>query len=70
MHQWNDMSTAPADGSQILVQVMAGYYAVVSFWSGAWRETANGLALRNPPLLWMAISDAEKDKAEVAICHD
>jgi len=52
---WQPIETVPKDETQILVEVRAGYFAVVSYWSDAWRETANGLALRNPPIRWMPI---------------
>ena len=53
--QWQPIETAPKDGAQILVEVMKGYYQVVSFRDGQWRENTNSMALRKPFLRWVTI---------------
>lgn len=53
--QWQPIETAPKDGAQILVEVMSGYYQVVSFNDDKWRENTNSLALRKDFTHWMPI---------------
>lgn len=64
--QWQGIESAPRDGTLILVPVGHGVMDVVSWWGGAWRETANALAIRDEPTHWMPLptppaggSDAE-----------
>lgn len=46
---WRPMSEAPMDGTLILVSVKHIGCDVVSWWGAGWRETTNGLALRDEP---------------------
>jgi hypothetical protein len=63
---WQPIETAPKDETQILVEVRAGYFAVVSYWGAGWRESANGLLLRDLPLRWMAIPRARQTTPAVS----
>lgn len=51
------ISEAPRDGTQILVPVGHGLADVVAWWDGGWRESANGLRLRNEPAVFMHLPD-------------
>lgn len=53
--QWQGIESAPRDGTLILVPVGHGVMDVVSWWGGAWRETANALAIRDEPTHWMPL---------------
>ena len=52
---WRPMSEAPKDGTLILVTVKHIGCDVVSFWGAGWRETTNGLMLRDNPTHWQPL---------------
>ncbi|GBQ36102.1 DUF551 domain-containing protein [Acetobacter fabarum] len=52
---WRPIETAPKDGSLILVTVKHIGCDVVSFWGTGWRETTNGLMLRDEPTHWQPL---------------
>lgn len=52
---WQPIESAPKDGTCILVSVPFTGGDVVSWWLDGWRETTNGLRLRDDPKFWMPI---------------
>ena len=58
--EWQDIESAPRDGTQILVMPFKHYYQVVSWYDGEWRENTNGLALKREPVLWSQITPPEQ----------
>jgi hypothetical protein len=62
MTNWQPIETAPKDGTDVLCWHSRVGAMVLSFWDGNWREKANCLALRDPPLLWMPLPEPPKDK--------
>lgn len=49
---WRPIATAPKDETCILVPYKHVGCVVVSFWGAGWRETTNGLMLRDEPTHW------------------
>lgn len=60
------IADAPRDGTQIIVPVGPGLFDVVSWWDGGWRETTNGMRLRNEPSVFMPIPTALRSAATAA----
>ncbi|GAA3668859.1 MULTISPECIES: DUF551 domain-containing protein [Acetobacter] len=52
---WRPIASAPKDGTLILVTVKHIGCDVVSFWGTGWRETTNGLMLRDEPTHWQSL---------------
>ncbi|WP_217693729.1 DUF551 domain-containing protein [Novacetimonas hansenii] len=52
---WRPIESAPKDGSLVLVAVKHIGCDVVSFWGAGWRETTNGLMLRDNPTHWQPL---------------
>ena len=65
--EWQQYEIAPKDGTQIVAEVMNGYFQVIHWADEAWRENTNMLALRKPFLRWASIPaaapSAGKDRA-------
>ncbi|QQN73919.1 Lar family restriction alleviation protein [Croceicoccus sp. YJ47] len=57
---WQPIAKAPKDGTQILVEVAPDVLNIVSWWGEAWREPANGLALKDAPTWFIDIRAALK----------
>lgn len=60
---WRPIVTAPRDGTLILVAVKHIGCDVVSWWGAGWRETTNGLALRDDPTHWQPLPAPPKTEA-------
>ena len=60
---WQPIETAPRDGTLILVAVKHIGCDVVSFWGAGWRETTNGLMLRDEPTHWQPLPAPPSDAA-------
>ena len=58
---WRPIETAPRDGTLILVAVKHIGCDVVSFWGAGWRETTNGLMLRDEPTHWQPLPAPPSD---------
>ena len=58
---WRPIDTAPRDGTLILVAVKHIECDVVSFWGAGWRETTNGLMLRDKPTHWQPLPAPPSD---------
>lgn len=52
---WRPIETAPRDGTLILATVKHIGCDAVSFWGAGWRETTNGLMLRDEPTHWQPL---------------
>lgn len=61
---WWPMSEAPRDGTLMLVSVKHIGCDVVSWWGAGWRETTNGLALRDEPTHWQPLPAPPKDEVK------
>ena len=61
---WRPMSEAPRDGTLMLVSVKHIGCDVVSWWGAGWRETTNGLALRDEPTHWQPLPAPPKDEVK------
>jgi len=59
---WQPIETAPRDGTLILVNVKHIGADAVSYWGAGWRETSNGLMLRDAPTHWMPLPPAPETK--------
>jgi hypothetical protein len=60
------IADAPRDGTQIIVPTGPDLFNVVAYWAGGWRETANGLRLRDEPTVFAHIPAALRSAAEAA----
>jgi hypothetical protein len=54
--KWNyKAEEAPTTGAQILAEIYADTFQVVSWFDNGWRENTNGLRLRNAFIRWTEI---------------
>lgn len=58
---WRLIESAPKDGTCILVPVRHIGADVVSWRMNGWRETSNGLLMRDQPTHWMPLPPAPCD---------
>lgn len=61
---WQPFSTAPQDGTQIIVPIGHGFFDVVSWFDGGWREGGNAMRLIKTPACWMPIPAEPAEKPE------
>lgn len=61
---WRPIATAPKDETCILVPYKHVGCVVVSFWGAGWRETTNGLMLRDEPTHWQPLPAPPGDEVK------